>query len=92
MTAERTHPTNAQRAERIVALMAPYAQAAGLTPEDAQDESACALDLLTDLMHFCEQRGHDFDDLLNLADLAYRAEQEGPGPLPLPEPLLQPRA
>ena len=81
--------TSSDRAARIEAVLAAHAFAQG---EDIPADRAEAVqDLLTDLMHYCEVKGIDLDDSLNLADLTYQTEMEGPGPLPLPEPLIQPR-
>lgn len=81
--------TNTDRAARIDAVLAAHAVAQNdHTPED---KAEAVQDLLTDLMHYCDTNGIDLDDCLNLADMTYQTEQEGPGPLPLPDPLIQPR-
>lgn len=81
--------TNHDRALRIIPVLEAHALAQGASvPED---KAEAVQDLLTDLMHFCEVKGLDLDDCLNLADLTYQTEMEGPGPLPLPDPLIQPR-
>lgn len=89
-------PTTEQRANRIPPVLDAHAEAqrAELPPDTPMadvDTAAQVQDLLSDLVHFCDQQGLDFDDLLHLSDLAYRQELEGPSPLPLPDPLIQPR-
>ncbi len=77
--------SNRDRAARIMPLLEAHAVAQFQPlPDDLSD--ACQ-DVLTDLMHFCEARCLDFDDILRLATLAYRKETDGPSPLPLPVPL-----
>lgn len=75
--------TNAQRVERIVAALA--AHAAPQIEEGVErkeiTEADRAQDLLTDLMHFCDARGMDFDELLYSADRVYRTEATSPNPL-----------
>jgi hypothetical protein len=88
-----TPPTNAQRSHRIHDALIAHtaAQVVEGTPVETLhtlSEADKAQDLLSDLMHWCEAHEVDFDDLLNLSDLAYRRELEGPGPLPLPDPLI----
>lgn len=71
-------PTNTQRASRIVACLKAHEDAEvaeGNHPEQITDADR-AQDMLTDLMHWCDQNEIDFDDLLNLSDMAYRSEIE----------------
>lgn len=71
--------TNEQRAQRIAAVLATYAESQKdeTNAPLAVTEADLAQDLLTDLMHFCDAHGLDFDDLLNLGHMAYLEEAEG---------------
>lgn len=81
--------TNHDRALRIIPVLEAHAAAQGASvPED---KAFAVQDLLNDLMHYCDDHGLDFEDCLNLADLTYQTEVEGPGPLPLPDPLISAR-
>jgi len=63
--------TNRDRAENGARLldMAPY----------EEDQDSALVDILTDLMHYCNQTGmHDFEKGLSAARLHYAAETSGP--------------
>jgi len=66
--------TNLGRAERIVIVLAAYASHQGISQEES---NIC--DLLTDVMHYCDQNGMDFDDDLKTAKRNFEAEVEGDG-------------
>jgi len=74
--------TNTQRVQRIVAALAAHEAAQAAEGEKIEEitEGDRAQDLLTDFMHFCDDRELDFDDLLRLADLGYRSEIDQPPP------------
>ncbi len=77
--------TNTERANRLLPVLKAHAEA---MHAEALDHAEGVEHLLCDIMHFCDQMGLDFDDLLHLADMCYRAESEGPSPLALPDPLI----
>ena len=65
--------TNEQRAERAWKAATRYQQAAnGDSDGDIADETIT--DLLTDLMHFCDEQGIDFESCLRMANMHYEAE------------------
>lgn len=59
---------NVRRARRAAAALAAYRRRTGADPEDAVS------DLLTDLMHWCEQSGQAFPEELDRARSHYAAE------------------
>jgi hypothetical protein len=60
--------TNADRAERAFRAVQHYADG------DAFDHEEHTQDLMTDLMHYCDERGMDFDFLLSRARNNYTEE------------------
>jgi hypothetical protein len=65
-------PTNEERANRIVSVMHEYCQV--LEGRVFNDDDGDITDLLADLMHFCEQKGFDFEKSLRMARTHYSAE------------------
>ena len=65
-----TQPTNEQRVQYAQAAVAGYADAKGEPPE----LDGGLADLLTDLMHLCDDAGMDFDMAANTARMHYEAE------------------
>ena len=65
-------PTNVERADRIYRLMLVYKQYKG----DNEDYTTDVTDLLTDLMHYCDEMGIDFDRRMGFARAYYEAEYE----------------
>jgi hypothetical protein len=63
-------PTNYDRAQRIPPTLAAYAEALG----DGDPDESTMRDLLTDLMHYSEQSGIDFDQELRVARHNYEFE------------------
>ena len=65
-------PTNADRAARINAVLSVYSPmlSDGNGPFDDSDPQ----DLLTDLMHWCNQNAIDFEDILHYATMNFQAE------------------
>ncbi len=46
-------------------------------PDDPFDQHTSAVDLLTDVMHYCEGFDVDFEEALRIATDHFEAEQEG---------------
>jgi len=67
-------PANEERANRIVSVMNEYCQV--LEGRVFNDDDGDITDLLTDLMHFCEQKGIDFATCLRMARTHYAAETD----------------
>lgn len=63
-------PTNEERCEQATVACDAYA---GFKREDPTDEGTIA-DLITDLLHLCEQRGGCVESLLATAKMHYDAE------------------
>lgn len=58
--------SNEDRAERAAEALGEY-----LTQDDPE---VATYALLTDLMHYCDREGFDFDELLEMAERHYAAE------------------
>lgn len=65
-------PTNDQRASWAKEAVMAHVGARGDTPDT--DEKTGVVDLLTDLMHLCDEAGLDFDAALEAARSHYEAE------------------
>jgi hypothetical protein len=65
-------PTNYDRAQRIPPTLATYAEALG--DGNGEPDESTMRDLLTDLMHYSEQSGIDFDQELRVARHNYEFE------------------
>lgn len=68
------------RASRIRAILPAYDAATG---DPCRDRDEALVFLLTDLQHYAETEGLDFEDALAQARYHYNAETEGPSPLPV---------
>lgn len=68
-------PTLRRSATHAQAFLEAYARITGLDPE--ADRDAMISDFLSDMMHFCDMTGQDFNQLLQRADRNYEAEING---------------
>lgn len=66
-------PTNDERADRIDSTMQAYCLA--LECRDFECDEDDIKDMLTDLMHFCQRAGIDFEANLQTARMNYEAEK-----------------
>ena len=60
---------NTVRAGKIKRLL-------GLAGNDTRAEYSRVADVITDLRHFCDSKGIEFDEEMRMADLYYATEQE----------------
>lgn len=65
-------PTNAERADRIPAAILAHQRGMGAGPRQAateikEDPRSAAVDMLTDLHHWCDARGLDFYHVARMA-------------------------
>ncbi len=61
-------PTNEDRVDRIDAIREFY-------KDSSDDDEALVRDILTDLMHFCDDEGMDFNARLEMARMHYEEEK-----------------
>lgn len=66
-------PTNEDRADWAEDALEYYSERVGDT---AEEQPTAVVDLLGDLMHFCNRRGFNFSTLLATAEMHYDAETE----------------
>ena len=69
-----SEPTNEERADRIDTVMQAYCLT--LESRDFDGDEDDVKDLLTDMMHFCERAGIDFEANLRVARDNYQAERD----------------
>jgi hypothetical protein len=69
VTAKARNKARAKRAEEVLA-MATYLSI-------GEDRTTALVDLLTDLRHYCGQKGLDFNDAVGGSAIHYAAELEG---------------
>lgn len=68
-------PTNEERAARIPLVLDAHIQAAGGAACEAY--LPCDLSsLLTDIRHYCEKEGFDFDTILTMSEIHWNDEKE----------------
>jgi len=64
-------PTNADRAGRIEGVLNTYRQEVS-----GEDIDCCVTDLITDLMHWCDQNNINFAEAVDSADMHFTAEKD----------------
>lgn len=65
-----TEPTNEERADRIYRLMLVYKQYLGFS----ENKETYLIDLLTDLLHYCDEMGLDYDRAITTARMHHAEE------------------
>ncbi len=69
-------PTNEERRDRAYSTIDSYClEAYPDTVHGIEIDDEIITDLLTDLQHFCQHNGHDFDTCLNMARHNFEAEK-----------------
>lgn len=67
-------PKNEDRAARIATVMHEYCQV--LEGRVFNDDDGDIVDMLADVMHFCNSKGFNFEELLRMAQVHFEAEKE----------------
>lgn len=68
----KNESTNKERADRIVGVLNTYCLT--LEGREFNDDDSDITDLLTDIMHFCNQNGYNFIEMHNMAVINFLSE------------------